>query len=196
VDEYLGEDNDRTQKFSLEELAADTFASTLLMPRPAVLARFACRGWTVDGASAVELYRVATELDVGYGTLCTHLRYGLGLVNDAWIKSRGNFVPKAIRAAIAPQSECSRLVVLDEHWPMIPVDLEVGDDLVVSDLGRVQLPSSLRHEGEHDGRRILRAAAPGETRIVVGGQSIAIRIARAGFCGMLKYRYLEEGEDA
>jgi IrrE N-terminal-like domain len=196
VDEYVGEKDDRPREFLLEELAADTFASTLLLPRPAVLARFSCRGWTVDGASVVDLYRVAGELDVGYGTLCKHLRYGLELVNDTWMKSRAEFAPKALRAAIAPRSECPRLVVLDQHWPNLPVDLEVGDCLAVPAHSQVQLPSSLPQEDEHDGRWILRAAVPGEMKAAVDGQSITIRIARAGYCGMLKYRYLEEGDDA
>jgi hypothetical protein len=88
VDKYVEKDDARRRELSLEELGADTFASTLLMPRPAVLARFSCRGWTIDAASAVDLYRVAVELDVGYGTLCKHLRHGLELVNDAWLYSR------------------------------------------------------------------------------------------------------------
>ncbi|HVC98695.1 MAG TPA: ImmA/IrrE family metallo-endopeptidase [Pirellulales bacterium] len=195
VDKYVGEDDDRRPGPSLEELAADTFASTFLMPRPAVLARFSCRGWMVDAVSALDLYRVAAELDVGYGTLCKHLRYGLQLVNDTWMKSRAKFAPKALRAAIAPRSECPRLVVLDEHWPKLPVELEVGDCLAVPTILRAKLPSSLRQEYEHDGRRILRAAVPGEMKAVVNDQLVTIRIARAGYCGMLKYRYLEEGED-
>jgi len=196
VDEYVSAEDDHPREFSLEELAANTFASTLLMPRPAILERFSCRGWTVDEASAVDLYRVATELDAGYATLCKHLRYGLGLVNDAWMKSRAEIGPKFLRAAIAPRSECSRIVVLDEYWPKLPVDLEVGDYLAVSAVLRAHLPSSLWQEDEHDGRLILRAAVPGATKALVDGQPVAIRIARAGYCGMLKYRYLEEREDA
>jgi hypothetical protein len=196
VDEYIGDEDDRPEDLSLEELAADTFASTLLMPRPAVLARFSCRGWTLEGASAIELYRVAVELDVGYGTLLKHLTYGLGIVDHAWMKSRARSAPKALRAAIAPRSECPRLVVLDQHWPQLPVDLEVGDCLAVPALLRAEVPSCLRQVDEHDGRRILRAAVPGEMQAVVEGQPVTIRIARAGYCGMLKYRYLGEGEDA
>jgi hypothetical protein len=196
VDEYVGGEDDRRQEFSLEELGADTFASTLLMPRPAVLARFSCRGWTVEEASAVDLYRVATELDVGYRTLCNHLRYGLGLVDDAWMKGRVKITPKALRAAIAPRSECPRLVVLDQHWPKLPVDLEVGDCLAIPIALRARLPSPLGREDEHDGRLILRATAPGESAAVVNDQLITNRIARTGYCGMLRYRYLEEGEDA
>jgi Zn-dependent peptidase ImmA (M78 family) len=195
VDEYVGEDKAH-REFSLEELAADTFASTLLMPRPAVLARFSCRGWTVDGASAVDLYQVAIELDVGYGTLCNHLRYRLELVNDAWMKSRAKFAPKALRAAIAPRCECARLVVLDHHWPKLPVDLEVGDCLAVPTFLEAQLPSFLRQETEHGGRRIFRAAVPGEWKAIVDGQPVTVRIARAGYCGQLKYRYLEEEDEA
>jgi hypothetical protein len=85
--------------------------------------------------------------------------------------------------------------VLDEHWPPLPVDLEVGDYLAVSVLLRAHLPASLRPDDEHDGRRILRAAVPGEMKAIVDGQPVPIRIARTGYCGMLKYRYLEEGED-
>lgn len=194
VDEYVGEKDTCRRESPLEELAADTFASALLMPRPAVLARFSCRGWTLEEASAIDVYRVAGELDVGYETLCKHLRYGLELVSEAWMKTRAKFAPKAIRAAIAPRSECSRLVVLDQHWPKLPVDLEVGDCLAVPVLLRAQLPSSIRQEDEHDGRRIFRAAVPGEMRVLVDDHLVAIRIARAGYCGMLKYRYLEEGE--
>lgn len=96
----------------------------------------------MEGASAVELYRVAVELDVGYGTLLRHLRYGLEIVNDAWMSSRSKFAPKALRAALARRCECPRLVVLDQHWPSLPVDLEVGDCLAVPTLLQAELPSS------------------------------------------------------
>ena len=195
VDKYVVEEDDQGGEFSLEELAADSFASTLLMPRPAVLARFSCRGWTVDGASPVDLYRIAAELDVGYSTLCRHLRFGLGLVNDVWMKSRAKCAPKSLRATIAPRSDCPRLVVLDRHWPNLPVDLEVGDCLAVPALLQAQLPLSLRQEDEHDGLQILRAIVQGEKKMIVDGRSVNIRIAKAGFCGLLKYRYLEEEED-
>ena len=161
MDEYCGDDNDLGHGSSLEEVAANTFASALLMPRPSVLARFSCRAWTVNGATAVDLFRVATELDVGYGTLCKHLRYGLGLVDDAWLKNRSKFAPKALRTAIAPRTECPRLVVLDQHWPKLPVDLEVGDCFAVPGLLETELPSCLLQEDKHGAMRILRAAIPG-----------------------------------
>jgi IrrE N-terminal-like domain len=195
VDEYIADGETSRTESSLEELAADTFASTLLMPRPAVLARFSCRYWTVDTASAIELYQVAVELDVGYGTLLKHLRYGLGIVNDGWMKSRTKFTPKVLRAAIAPRSECSRIAVLDRHWPKLPVDLEVGNCLAIPAVLRVEVPPSLHQQDEHDGRLILRAAVPGETKMDIGGAMVTIRIARAGYCGLLRYRYLEEGQD-
>lgn len=196
VDEYVGEEDDQRLELPLEELAANTFALTFLMPRPAVLDRFSCRGWTIDETSAIELYQVAVELDVGYRTLCNHLRYGLGIVDDTWTKTRAKFAPKALRAAIAPQSKCSRLVVLDECWPKLPVDLEVGDCLAIPVRLQARLPSSLHQEHEHEDRLIFRASVPGETHADIQGQAVTIRIARAGYCGLLKYRYLEEGDDA
>ncbi|MGH7139882.1 MAG: ImmA/IrrE family metallo-endopeptidase [Pirellulales bacterium] len=196
VDKYLGENEDRRREFSLEEAAADVFASTFLMPRPAVLARFSCRGWSLVRTTEVDLYRIAVELDVGYGTLCQHLRHGLGLVDDVWVKCRARFAPKSLREAIAPRcGGCFRLVVVDEHWPTVPVDLEIGDCFAAPAVLRLKLPASLREEDEHDGLRIFRATASGETKAEVHGQPITIRIARAGYCGLLKYRYLEEVEE-
>lgn len=195
VDEYVG-DEDRSAGFSNEELAADAFASTLLAPRPAVLARFSCRGWNLDNISAVDLYRVATELDLGYGTLCKHLCFGLGLVGDHWMKVHANVPPKSLRYKIAPLSECIRIVVLDQNWPDVAVDLEVGDCLAVPKVLRIELPTSLRLEEDHEGRQILRATTPGEETTIVGDRPVRVRIARTGYRGLLKYRYLEEGEDA
>jgi hypothetical protein len=54
----------------------------------------------------------------------------------------------------------------------------------------------LPQEDENGEWQIFRAAESGEMRAVIDGQPISIRIARAGYCGMLKYRYLEEGNDA
>ncbi len=198
VDKYLGESESARADGSLEEVAADTFASMLLMPRPAVLERFSCRGWTVELASVINVFCAACELDVGYGTLVGHLRFGLGLVNDAWLKSRSRSHPKDIRAELAPRSECTRLVIVDQHWPTVPVDLEVGDCLAVPATAKTELPDSVSLEDEHDGRHIFRAKLPGEKRGSVDGTAVVIRIARAGYCGMLKYRYLEgeEEEDA
>ncbi len=164
VDKYVGDESDRRQEFSLEELAADTFATTFLMPRPAVLERFSCRQWALKEVTALQLYQVAVELDVGYGTLCNHLRYGLGLVDDAWLKSRAKFAAKALRTAIAPHSECTRLILLDEHWPKLPVDMEVDDCLAISASVATEPMESLRDEYEHDGWRIFRATAGRVTR--------------------------------
>jgi hypothetical protein len=195
IDKYIDEESEGSGDFSFEEVAADSFASTLLMPRPAVLARFSCRNWTTDGVSAIELYRIAVELDVGYSALIKHLRFGLGLVNEAWMKCHGKIAPKVLRAAIAPRAEFNRIVVLDQHWPKLPVDLEVGDGVAVPTLVEIVLTSSFQEEDEYNGLRIFRATTPGETSMSIHGQRLSVRIARSGYCGMLKYRYLEEGKD-
>lgn len=195
VDKYAADDAVDRREISLEELAADTFASTFLMPRPAVLDRFLCRHWVLQEATALQLYQVAVELDVGYGTLCNHLRYGLGLVEDDWLKERAKFAPKALRRAIAPRWECNRLLLLDEHWPALPVDLEVGDCLAISVGLTTETTTSLRDEGEHDGWRIYCAIASGESHAVIDGRPLKVRIARAGYCGLLKYRYLAQGDE-
>lgn len=195
VDEYVENDNGCRGELSLEEIAADTFSANLLMTRPAVFARLECRGWEVDRVSEIDLLQIATELDVGYTTLCTHLHANLELVDNAWLKSRSRFSPKELRAFIAPQVLCPRLVILDQHWPKVPLDLEVNDCLAIPTELDVRLPSSLQQVDERDGRRIYRATVVGEMSTYILNQPIHLRIAREGYCGLLKYRYEEEVED-
>jgi hypothetical protein len=196
VDEYIESDRVHGGELSLEELAADTFASTVLMPRPAVIARFECRGWDVNSVSEIGLIQIATELDVGYTTLCTHLHANLELVDSGWLKKRSKFTPKELRNFIAPHVECRRLVLLDQHWPKaLPIDLEVGDCLAIPVPLVAKLPPSLQPVSEHDGRSIFRAVTVGEMPAYLVNQRIDLRIARKGYCGLLKYRYEEEVEE-
>lgn len=194
VDEYVENEDGCRRQHSIEELAADAFAASLLMPRPAVLSRFLAHGWKVATASPVELYRAATELDVGYATLCNHMRFGLELVDDAWLKSLLKFSPKQLREMIAPNCDCTRLLIIDEHWPSVPIDLEVGECLQISAALNAQLPQLVVEDVGNNDWSIYRAAAVGESKAKIAGREFVIRISRAGFCGLLKYRYLEEGD--
>ncbi len=196
VDEYLQAADGRMAQ-SPDELAADMFASTLLMPRPAVLERFTCRGWSPETATPIQLFCAAVELDVGYATLAKHLRYSLGLVNDSWLKDRQRTSPKNLRAAITNRADCRRVVVMDGHWPsFLPIDLEVGDCVAVDDTLNLKIADRFIDRGVERGWRLLDAQSSGETSLVIKGVSHAVRIARSGYCGLLRYRFTEESEDS
>jgi len=77
ADMYLGDENDRSP-IAPEEVAADTFASHLLMPRQAVASSFERRGIDVRDPPPLECYVVSQELGVGYSALVAQLSGGDG----------------------------------------------------------------------------------------------------------------------
>ena len=193
VDEYL-DSPEVSEPKSDDEIAADTFASTLLMPRPAVLKRFECRGISLESASPADLFIASCELDVGYSTLLNHLRFGLQLVDDEWLVGRKNVAPKFIRENLAGVSDVRRVVVVDEHWAPVPIDLEVGDYVVVPEGAQLKPEQFLDSVGVRGAYRSLKAVRPGQCTIRIGDSAPIVRIARAGFIGLFQYRFFEEVE--
>ncbi len=194
VDEYVEESHQSGPK-SDEEFAADTFATSLLMPRQAVVQRFATRGWDLSSADPIRLFTVAGELDVGYSTLLNHLRYGLNLVHNGWLAPRLKVAPKAIRREVTGEAEPSRVVIVDDHWSTIPIDLEVGDEIAIPSKLRVECDDSIREVGNHGEYSRWVGARAGEADIRINGRRHRVRIARAGYCGILKYRFLDDPDE-
>lgn len=195
VDRYLS-DHQHLDSRSAEEIAADTFASTILMPRPAVLARFCCRSIDLAGATPRQVFQVANELGVGYSTLVRHLTFGLELVTAAWFRERDRESPKSIRAEILGCDEVGEVQLLDQLSPLTPVDLEVGDVLGVP-MEQPALSNSqllpFRHAGDW---QFYRAALPGRCALEIGSRKFTVRVARDGFCGDWRYRYLSDPDIA
>lgn len=192
-DEYVGELP--TANRAREEFAADIFAATLLMPRTAVIRRFESRGWKIAAATPIQVFTVAGELDVGYSTLIGHMRLGLDLVDANWHDDCRKVSPKALRTEIVGAADASRVVVVDEFWDEVPVDLEVGDVLAIRSVLPVEMGPALAELGLNGAWRLIRALRSGCSQVSIGGRHILTRIARQGFCGDLRYRFLEEGDD-
>jgi hypothetical protein len=165
------------------------------MPRQAVVERFVRRGWDVSTADSTQLFAVAGELDVGYSTLVKHLRYGLQLVNNAWMALRLRDAPKAIRQKVTGELEPPRVVIVDDHWFNVPIDLEVGDEVAIPLKLRVEGGDFIRAVGNHGEYSRWAGTRAGESEIRLNGCRHRVRIARAGYCGMLKYRYLDDPDE-
>ncbi len=193
VDEYVGDAGAENREN--EEFAADTFAATLLMPRTAILRRFEARGWNVESASPLQVFTIAGELDVGYSTLLGHMQFQLDMVTERWRGERSRVTPKELRAEIVGSQPPNRVVVIDEFWDDVPIDFEVGDVLAI----RRELPigdcAVLADFAENHTWRLLQAAKSGRSQLTVSGRQVSIRVARSGFCGDLRYRFLEEDND-
>ena len=195
VDEYIEESQGHGAK-SDEEFAADTFAASLLMPRQAVVARFARRGWNVGTATPLQLFTVAGELDVGYTTLLKHLRYGLDLVDNAWMTPRLKVAPKRIRQDITGNDEAPRATVVDDHWSNVPIDLEVGDNIALPSDLVVDGGTVVAAAGRQGQYAIWIGVRAGEADLCVNGRRHRVRVARSGYCGLLKYRFLVDPDEA
>ena len=195
VDEYV-EGSQETGAKPDEELAADTFAASLLMPRQAVVQRFELRSWELSDATPPQLFAVAAELDVGYSTLLKHVRYGLKLVNDAWMTTRLKVAPKEIRQELTGEADPPRIVIVDRYWSNIPIDLEIGDEVAIPLNLRVVSGNLIREAGSHGEHARWIAIRSGETCIQINDRKHHVRVARSGYCGLLKYRYLNDPDEA
>ena len=195
VDEYVEESQESGPK-SDEEFAADTFATSLLMPRQAVVQRFAKRGWDLSIADPTQLFAVAGELDVGYSTLLKHLRYGLDLVNNAWVTPRLKVAPKAIRQDVTGEAEPPRVVIVDDQWSDTPIDLEVGDEIAIPRICNVEGHGFIHEVGRHGNYSRWMGSRSGEADVQIHNRRHRVRVARSGYCGMLKYRFLDDPDEA
>lgn len=180
--------------WSPDEFVAHRFAGGLLMPKLAVESAFTRRGWSMPAPRPEDVFIVAQELGVGYATLVGYLERTLQCVSSAAADALRTATLHRLRSRLAGFQIDHDLVVADEHWGRRPIDIEVGDVVLV--------PRSATYEGicaivEARPRPHLRAVAPGVGMLALGtGPSTAIRVSRRGFTGLTRYRHLEEASDA
>lgn len=191
LDELLDDD---PEQWSPDEFLAHRFAAGLLVPKLAVEAAFARRGWSLKSPRPSEVYVVAQDFGVGYTTLIGHMERTLRCVPAT--------VASALRRAKLPElrSDLARfninqdLVVADDHWGERPIELEIGDVVVI--------PANAGFTGacgSHNTqpRAHIIATIPGRGSLTLSNsRSIEIRVSRRGFTGLARYRYLEEPADA
>ena len=176
-----------------DERMANVFASHLLMPEWAVEDAFRRRSLVPAQCGVMESYRIANQLGIGYETLVQHLRYGMKLIKDEQAERLLKATPKEIRANVLGTSDPRHLVIADQYWWRVPIDLTVGDALI--------LPVNFQAEGQAL-RQIgmtfhgtwFEAVRPGYGRVLADdlGWSSFVRVARNDYVGRSKYRFLED----
>ena len=186
--------DDGTAAWGPEELTAQRFAAALLMPKLAVEVAFARRGWRVSAPNPECVLIVAQNLGVGYSTLVGHLQRTLRLMpsTSADVLRRASL--PSLRSRLAGFKVDHDLVVVDEHWGRRPIDIEVGDIVL--------LPKGAAFEGvcaelHTQPVQHLKAALPGIGALALAGNRppIPVRVSRRGFIGLARYRHLEEAAD-
>lgn len=177
---------------SPEEFLAQRFASALLMPKLAVDSAFSRRGWKFSSATPEQVYIVAQELGVGYGTLITNAEINLNSLSKAQANSLSSIPLPKIRAGILGSEAKSDVFLVDQHWLRPTVDAEVGDFIVLPKNWEIQGTCAVRSSST-----VFTAAMPGSAPLFIDGHAtpITLRVSKKNYVGLARYRHLEETDD-
>ena len=122
-----------------------------------------------------------------------HLRYSLNLISPTHAEHLLDTTPKELRCSLFGNDRTRHLIIVDQAWEKVAVDLQVGDLAI--------LPASVTLEGtsaaivsQHDLGQLLEARKPGISRAESYDQSWAafVRVSLRDFIGRSIYRHLED----
>ncbi|MGN6369020.1 MAG: ImmA/IrrE family metallo-endopeptidase [Phycisphaerae bacterium] len=180
-----------------DEFLVECYAGYLMMPKMAVERAVSNRGWSAPNLTPSQAYEVAGFLGVGYTTLIKHMRWSLGLMDASKADSLLKFQPKEIRREWLGEATTTNVIVVDTRWTGRPIDMHVGELLVVPQSIKFESPH-LRVVRENPPSVILEAIQPGIGRLTSPTNSWAnfVRVSRAAYAGLARYRHLEEAPNA
>ena len=179
-----------------DEFLADMFAAFLLMSQGSVRRALKNRRIQSKAIEPMQIFRLASFLGVGYGTLIEHMTWTLGLLNPQQRKSLIKTQPKDLKDQFggSPQSE---VVLVDEFWRDRAVDLEVGDILIMHHAVVVEDNPRLTPIAMIDGQRTFKSVSRGYLRAFKENSDWAVNIRIAPKCyeGLARYRFLNDPEE-
>lgn len=178
------------------EFLADTFAGFTLMPIIGLRRSFAARGWTPETATATQMFMIACDFGVGYGTLLTHLSAGVNMISRSRAATLQRVTPKALRTDLLGALTPQPLIVADLRRAGPTLDAEVKTLLLLPP-GTETTGDRLTHERHLANGRLFRAMRPGIVQASVnnGAWAVFIRIAPEAYVGLAQYRHLEDDPD-
>lgn len=182
---------------SPEERLVDAFAAHLLMPSRAVKRAFDRRGWKFARCTPFQVHLVACQLGVGYTTLVYHLCWALKRLSAPQMKELLKTTPKQLRdELLGTGGSASHLVLVDEAWTHVPVNLRVGD-MAILPAGITLEGTSARIVGHNVMGELVEAVRPGITQAERTSDSWAcfVRVSRRDYVGRSINRFLEETDD-
>lgn len=190
IDELQDEDRPEPQD-DPEEILANAFARSLLMPRIGLRRAFKSRGWPIGSPTAEQVFVVACHFGVGYLTLVNHLAYGLREISSSMASTLSRVRLPAIRQSLLGSRGSDRLWVADRFYSMPTLDTEVGTTLLLPPGSRPEFPH-LERVGDLTVGTVYQAVRPGMTRVEAdGGWAVMVRISRHQYSGWSTNRHLE-----
>ena len=176
-----------------QERLANIYSGYLLMPPWAVAEAFSKRGLKPETVSPLELYSIACQFGVGYETIVQHLRWCLEMIDHCRADELLSSSPKQLRESLIGANRTRHLLIVDQHWTRVPVDLQVGEMAILPGDVRLEGPA-VREVERHKRGSLVEAVVPGiaRTETMDGVWSAFIRVSRKDFVGRSIYRHLED----
>ncbi len=189
-----------------EEILADSFAATILMP--ALGLRYALAVRDLNGATLTPeaVYTIACDFGVGYETLIKHLWWGMDEIGETEAKQLLRSSPKSIREAATGDSTSKRILMVDQKGLAATMDTFVGAH-IVAPVGAEADPGGLsfiERRGEQD---IFQIMKQGTFELHIPGRENVLSIRgtrpnyseddrdRECFIGLARYRHLSEEDE-
>ena len=177
-----------------EELEADLFASTLLMPSSAVTRAISRIGTEARNITPDNAYVLSKYFGVSYLAFVRHIFSNLRLTPYNQYQSLRNSKLPQIRHSICGFETKNQVFSIGAWWEEKALELEVGDIILSSmplDVDGPQLIEQIDAEGKH----AYSAITPGITRICNEGWSCFTKVSRHKFQGLYQFKYEEEDEE-
>lgn len=185
-------DESNSSASSPEEYLAQRFSSALLMPKIAVDAAFARRGWALNKLSPEQVYTISQEFGVGYTTLIANMQMNLNSITNHQANQLRSVPLSRIRETIIGKDSGSDVFVVDSKWNRSSVDLETNDVLLLPP--DASISGSLMSQVS---KNSFLALKQGVVEISFGqdARKLPLRISKHNFAGLARYRHLEEESD-
>lgn len=195
IDE-LREDAAESHLDDPKEFLAEVFAGFVLMPTIGLRRAFSIRGWSPETVTATQVYLIACDFGVGYGTLLTHLSAGISMMPRRRATALQRVKPSAIRLELLGELAPHDLIVADLRRPSPTIDAEVNTLLLLPP-GVETTGDALVYDRDLTSGRLFRAVRPGiiQARSTANGWAAFIRVARKAYVGLAQYRHLEDDPD-
>jgi Zn-dependent peptidase ImmA (M78 family) len=194
IDEACSLENFSSQ--SPNERLADAFAGFLLMPSWAIKEAFSKRGYSFATCTPKQIFALAGQFNVGYSSLVNHMHSGLQLLPGSRVPDLLKIQPKEIRKEVLGKPFSGHLIIADNHWASVPIDLQIGDAAIIPTDCSVE-GRSVEKVGKLKDGIVIASKNPGISRLEdkASGWASFVRVSRKDFTGRSIYRHLEEVDD-
>lgn len=194
IDEFINDNTPETD--DPDEFLANMFAAFLLMPKSIIQKGLKERQIQPLRIEPMQVFRMASYLNVGYGTLINHMTWTLNLLGRQQGKNLLRTQPKELKSQFGGSPQCE-VIIVDRLWQDRTVDLEIGDILVFHGNAILDDTSRLSSVGTIDGQKTYRAVSKGYARAFDehGDWAVNIRIASKHYEGLARFRFYPDPEE-